>query len=929
MVRINFKGSNIGEGEFREIEIQDNAEQVAKRNERYIEDLKTNRDAQTAIDSQYIIDAEKALRGEEQSQSEEAKRQLNAARTIADQQIRSLQAQAKEIESITGRKANITGKGDQKVDSWVDFVTANSVKAAEMYQGVRQAENAFQWDQGIAKAHMFGATWDDVAWNRRWGDAAIIGASKDELAAIAQANGADSTYVEQLRSGNNHFLNATKHSLATDMLKSSTAMFQKALKEDGETEINLRTQDGTVLKIPLNQIDAADATQVQQAYYQWLPDHIRQQGFGDASSEFLNSGLQLAKQDYDTMIGQIRTAEITKNDKERLEGSLKIFHTQQNSISFKGAVVTAQNVNPALTSNEAHEAVIQGMGDLVNFPDQSKVDAILDNTIVAGGATLRQAYGGAVQKMLDSRVQAQEDRYSKNETSRALEEKGQIDKLLEGVDADRADDGQLNQINNEQLEDIAVRATQEGKTNLANTARSLKTQTVDGIRQASLVQSWDEILKEGGALDPRMVIQSGVDDATQEKYIKLANESIAIAVPEERLEFFKGIAEKRLKLRVKHDYTKEDVMHESVDFALQNALAEYKRDFTTALKSGKSEAEAADYAQRAFYDELKDVDGQYAVADVTPGGTPYPAFLPKEFKPVDDITASFATKFQAEGNAAYRIPHEDLRPGIQASLTKLQNFGTFEYPEAINKMALMSGGKYSALDVYRMQADALGIPLVPAFQQAQQVETEVGPAYQKFIKYKPNSTRTDITAIGNGDEPIYNPTALGEQVKSIVGKRESPAAGYDAINRGVGGDTPGGGAKFLGRPLTDMTVAEVMRYQNLPLDDPKGIFAVGKYQFIPTTLAAAVKRAGIDPNMKFNQAVQDRIFFVHLDDNGLYGPWERWWIEQGGPGLATTAEEKEIIRRFREEYDPADPWNAARNQNPAVVKHKIKTEAGQ
>ena len=90
-----------------------------------------------------------------------------------------------------------------------------------------------------------------------------------------------------------------------------------------------------------------------------------------------------------------------------------------------------------------------------------------------------------------------------------------------------------------------------------------------------------------------------------------------------------------------------------------------------------------------------------------------------------------------------------------------------------------------------------------------------------------------------------------------------------------------------------------------------------------------VKRAGIDPNMKFNQAVQDRIFFVHLDDNGLYGPWERWWIEQGGPGLATTAEEKEIIRRFREEYDPADPWNAARNQNPAVVKHKIKTEAGQ
>ena len=81
--------------------------------------------------------------------------------------------------------------------------------------------------------------------------------------------------------------------------------------------------------------------------------------------------------------------------------------------------------------------------------------------------------------------------------------------------------------------------------------------------------------------------------------------------------------------------------------------------------------------------------------------------------------------------------------------------------------------------------------------------------------------------------------------------------------------------------------------------------------------------------MLFNEAVQDRIFFVHLDNNGLYQPWEQWWIKQGGSHLATNAEEKEIIRRFREQYNPADPWRSARNMNPAVVKHQIKNEVGQ
>ena len=511
-----------------------------------------------------------------------------------------------------------------------------------------------------------------------------------------------------------------------------------------------------------------------------------------------------------------------------------------------------------------------------------------------------------------------------------VQEDGEIEALVQSVEQDRADDGQVNQITNEQLEEQAVKAEQEGKDALATKLRQYKTQTVDGIRQQQLIQSWDEILADGGVITPQMVIASGVDDKTQATYIKKANESIETAVPDASLKFFQSIAEKELKNRAKRGYTKDSLGDTSVDYATKAAVEQYKRDYAVKFKETGNRAQADQYAQDRFFQELKNEKGRYEVAEVSVNPQPYPNFLPKGVQPVDDITASFAREFEAKGGAVYLEPHEDLRPSIDSSLKNLQYSGKFVYPPAINKLAQMSGGKYSSLDVMRMQAEALGIELPPSFQQAQQVETEIGPAYQKYLKYKPSTTRTDIAVIGAGEEAVYGTTtALGEQVKAIVGKRESPAAGYDAINRGKGGDTPGGASRLIGKPLTQMTVAEVMHYQNLPIGDPKGIFAVGKYQFIPDTLAAAIKEAGVEPNMLFNEAVQDRIFFVHLDNNGLYGPWERWWIEQGGSHLATNSQEKEIIRRFREEYNPNDPWRSARNMNPAIVKHQIKSEAGQ
>ncbi len=84
---------------------------------------------------------------------------------------------------------------------------------------------------------------------------------------------------------------------------------------------------------------------------------------------------------------------------------------------------------------------------------------------------------------------------------------------------------------------------------------------------------------------------------------------------------------------------------------------------------------------------------------------------------------------------------------------------------------------------------------------------------------------------------------------------------YGSYNRGRAGDANGAKIDF-----SEMTVGEVMRRQGLPSGDPDRLFAVGKYQVIPTTMAGAVNTLGIDKDAKFTPQLQERIFADYLID---------------------------------------------------------------
>jgi len=108
---------------------------------------------------------------------------------------------------------------------------------------------------------------------------------------------------------------------------------------------------------------------------------------------------------------------------------------------------------------------------------------------------------------------------------------------------------------------------------------------------------------------------------------------------------------------------------------------------------------------------------------------------------------------------------------------------------------------------------------------------------------------------------------MGNPLDGLMYQGESGAAGYDAFNRGTYVDASGRERIRPGQPPMDfsqLTVGAVQDLQHRPRHDPERIFAVGKYQIIPSTMDAAVRSLGLQREEAFTPALQDRIFSEYL-----------------------------------------------------------------
>lgn len=96
-----------------------------------------------------------------------------------------------------------------------------------------------------------------------------------------------------------------------------------------------------------------------------------------------------------------------------------------------------------------------------------------------------------------------------------------------------------------------------------------------------------------------------------------------------------------------------------------------------------------------------------------------------------------------------------------------------------------------------------------------------------------------------------------EKLFDLIAFAEAGSKGYDAVHHS---------ARHRPKPPTQMTLKEIFVWIE---STPGQHHAIGRYQFIPSTLASLVNRGGFSMSMRFSPKVQDQLGLMLLEDAGL------------------------------------------------------------
>jgi hypothetical protein len=124
--------------------------------------------------------------------------------------------------------------------------------------------------------------------------------------------------------------------------------------------------------------------------------------------------------------------------------------------------------------------------------------------------------------------------------------------------------------------------------------------------------------------------------------------------------------------------------------------------------------------------------------------------------------------------------------------------------------------------------------------------------YEKAVDY---TSRNIVEPLAQGYEGVKG------SVSDLIHMGESKRRGYNDYNRGS--DRRAGSNK-ANLDLSNMTLAEILEKQALPIGHPDRLFAVGKYQVIPATMKDAIQKLGVDTQQKFTPALQEKLFTEYL-----------------------------------------------------------------
>ena len=123
---------------------------------------------------------------------------------------------------------------------------------------------------------------------------------------------------------------------------------------------------------------------------------------------------------------------------------------------------------------------------------------------------------------------------------------------------------------------------------------------------------------------------------------------------------------------------------------------------------------------------------------------------------------------------------------LKEMLSGMTSTGSVKVPEALYSIQRRSGGNMSMRQLLNTRLKANGLDEIPKEmgRMLDGVESSFDTRYNKYLNYMPRPVRTDIAAIGSGQEAVYTQAQPAQRrALDAIASKESGAAGYDAVNQ--------------------------------------------------------------------------------------------------------------------------------------------------
>jgi len=407
----------------------------------------------------------------------------------------------------------------------------------------------------------------------------------------------------------------------------------------------------------------------------------------------------------------------------------------------------------------------------------------------------------------------------------------------------------------------------------------------------------------------------GVPDGILEEFGQQVKDDASIA--DGSTEYF-GYAKKQINGYIKGSFALEfgeiPGTHKGLAEDMQmRAELDYKRKFTAAMQTNKYSTTKD--AHEAAMAEVK-AEIQKIGSGIT-GETP--------LKSSEYLSADIQASTQNQENL--QLARADVRGGadmynqvlsgsrpaleeLQANRANNSSQIPLFYQLIADDIPNMTGWDVADAQL-RAAGDKNGLTKPPA----ETLVDGLSPRVRNFLRNNHSPSRTYQGMItGDASERAM--------VLSAIASVESAGYGhYDAYNKGGadGGYTaidPGNSREGVGKldiPISEMTLGDIMNRQNR-----RQLFAVGRYQFIPSTFKEVFNYGGFSPDDVFDQETQDRFAILRgrqriswhgqNSETGIINEWR-------GLKFASQAERLRILK-----YLNGLPQFETRNIHPGLLK---------